>query len=54
MVAISGEKGLQVSLRIPLHGRAIKTTMKEIKIFHCWVQGLQLLLRRTCLINFFN
>ena len=51
MVAIAGEKGLHVSTRIPLHGRAIKTTRKEIKVFHCWVQGLQLLLSQKNMFN---
>ena len=42
MEAISREKGLHVSTRIPLLGTAIKTTMKEIKVFQGLVQGLQL------------
>lgn len=37
MEAISGEKGLHMSTRITLLWTAIKTTMKEIKVFHCSV-----------------
>lgn len=44
MVAIAGEEGLHVSTRIPFMGGQLRQTMKEMKVFHCWVQGLQLLL----------
>lgn len=35
MEAMEGEEGLHTSTRITLPGRAIKTTMKEIKVFPC-------------------